>query len=273
MGAVRRRLEFTLAARTKTIRLHKFANALLRRPNAARLKFSPDAWPAIGALHLAEQRLDVNQQRHIAEPTAGLKGADVRLARSISPIDASADLQHPALRRYRPKLSMLRDEGVFHRDSLAKYAAAFFRMSHSIRALASSAFRRAISISSAPIALLATSRGRPPPRPSTSWQRLVRKPQGLGRRSDTLASLDKTDGLLLEFRRVSRPSYSCHANPSNADPTQSALADVLQRQDHSATSGIMSYAPLEIFIFFCWSLAMCANCCVMSRALQGIRIP
>ncbi len=146
MGAVHRRLEFTLAARTKTMRFHKFANALLPRPNAARLKFAPDAWPAIGALHLAEDRLDVNQQRHIAEPAAELKGADVRLARSILPIAAGADLQHPALRRYRPKLSMLRDKGVFRRDSLAKYTAAFFRMSRSIRALASSAFRRAISI-------------------------------------------------------------------------------------------------------------------------------
>jgi hypothetical protein len=29
VGAVRRRLEFTLAARTKTMRFHKFANALL----------------------------------------------------------------------------------------------------------------------------------------------------------------------------------------------------------------------------------------------------
>jgi hypothetical protein len=85
-----------------------------------RLKFAPDARPAIGALHLAEDRLDVNQQRHIAEPAAGLKGADVRLTRSILPIAAGADLQHPALRRYRPKLSMLQDKGVSHRDSLAK---------------------------------------------------------------------------------------------------------------------------------------------------------
>ena len=134
------RLEFTLAARTKTMRLHKFANALLLRPNAARLKFAPDAWPAIGGLHLAEDRLDVNQQRHIAEPAAGLKGADVRLARSILPIAAGADVQRPTLRRYRPDRAMSLDKGVSHRDSLAKYAAAFFRMSRSIRALASSAF-------------------------------------------------------------------------------------------------------------------------------------
>ena len=73
MGAVRRRLEFALtahkdlAARTRTMRFHKFANALLPRPNAARLKLAPDAWPAIGALHLVEDRLDVNRQRHIAE--------------------------------------------------------------------------------------------------------------------------------------------------------------------------------------------------------------
>ena len=164
------------------------------------------------------------------------------------------------------------DKGVFHRDSLAKCAAAFFRMSRSIRALASSAFRRAISICS----------GRspcsrpPPPRPSTSWQRLVRKPQGLGRRRGGLASLEKTDGLLLELQRVSRPSYSCHANPSNADPTQSALADVLQGQDHSATSGIMSYTPFEIFIFFA-GLSPCApiaaSCLARSREFNSVARP
>jgi acetyltransferase-like isoleucine patch superfamily enzyme len=43
------------------------------------------------------------------------------------------------------------DKGVSHRDSLAKYAAAFFKMSRSIRVLASSAFRRAISNNMAPV--------------------------------------------------------------------------------------------------------------------------
>jgi len=41
------------------------------------------------------------------------------------------------LPRYWPDRSMSLDKGVSHRDSLAKYAVAFFKMSRSIRVLAS----------------------------------------------------------------------------------------------------------------------------------------
>ena len=130
MGAVRRRLELALAARAKTMRFHQFAHALLARANAALLKFPPDARPAIDALHLIENRLHVNQQGHIADPPTGLKGTDVlHLARAILAIAARADVQRPTLRRYRRDVSMSLNKGVSHRDSLAKYAAAFLRNS------------------------------------------------------------------------------------------------------------------------------------------------
>ena len=162
MRTIGRRLELAPATRLKTVGLHQLAHTLLACPNAARQKFTPDTRPAIGALHLIENRLHVNQESHIADPATGLKGADVPgLARSILAIAAGANVQRPTLRRYRPDFSMSLDKGVSHRDSLAKYAAAFFRMSRSIRVLASSAFRRAISICSALTAFPATSRNRP----------------------------------------------------------------------------------------------------------------
>ena len=103
MRTVRRRLELALATRLKTVGLHQLAHALLARPNAARQKLTPDTRPAIGALHLIENRLDVNQQGHIADPATRLKGAGrPGLTRAILMIAAGADVQRPTLRRYRP---------------------------------------------------------------------------------------------------------------------------------------------------------------------------
>src|SRR5260370_30776902 len=124
--------------------------------------FAADARPTVGALHLVEDRLDVKQQGDVADPTARLEmPGSFPLTRLILMVAAGADVQHPALRRHRPDHAMSLDKSVSHRDSLAKYAAAFFRMSRSTRALASSAFTRAISICSAPPALPSTSRTRP----------------------------------------------------------------------------------------------------------------
>src|SRR5450631_2447771 len=162
MGAVRRRLELAFAACAKVVRLHQFSHAVLASANAALVKFAPDARPTVGALHLIEDRLDVNQQGDVADPTARLEmPGSFPLTRLILMVAAGADVQHPALRRHRPDHAMSLDKGVSHSDSLAKYAAAFFRMSRSTRALASSAFRRAISICSALTVLPAISRNRP----------------------------------------------------------------------------------------------------------------
>jgi hypothetical protein len=47
-------------------------------------------------------------------------------------IAAAADLEGSAENRYRKQLAMVFDPGVLYSNSLAKYAAAFFKMSFSI---------------------------------------------------------------------------------------------------------------------------------------------
>jgi|GEM_PF-2579142 len=76
-------------------------------------------------------------------------------------VAAGAHSQNPALHRDWPDLLMSLDKGVSHRDSLAKYAATFFRMPRSIRVFANSALSRAISIWSAFTGLTLAS-SRPP---------------------------------------------------------------------------------------------------------------
>src|SRR3984893_7892073 len=49
-----------------------------------------------------------------------------RLPRSILAIAAGADFEHLALPGYWPDRSISLDKGVSHRDSLAKYAVAYF---------------------------------------------------------------------------------------------------------------------------------------------------
>ena len=96
MRTVCRRLELALAARLKAMGLHQLAHALLPGANAAIPKLAPNPRPAIGALHLIENRLQVNQQGRIAHPATGLKGAEVScLTRAILAIAAGADVQRP----------------------------------------------------------------------------------------------------------------------------------------------------------------------------------
>jgi hypothetical protein len=106
--------------------------------NATRRKLTPGTWRAISALHLIESRLDV--------AAAGLQWtSSSRLPRSILAIAAGADFEHLALPGYWPGRSIAGadfehlalpgywpdrsislDKGVSHRDSLAKYAVAYF---------------------------------------------------------------------------------------------------------------------------------------------------
>jgi hypothetical protein len=70
------------------------------------------------ALHLIENRLDV--------VAAGLQWtSSSRLPRSILAIAAGADFEHLASSLW-PDRSISLDKGVSHRDSLAKYAVAYF---------------------------------------------------------------------------------------------------------------------------------------------------
>jgi hypothetical protein len=60
-------------------------------------------------------------------PAAGLQWtSSSRLPRSILAIAAGADFEHLALPRYWPDRSISLDKGVSHRDTLAKYAVAYF---------------------------------------------------------------------------------------------------------------------------------------------------
>ena len=68
MRAVRGGLETPLATGLQAQRLHHPVHPLLARTNAARGKLAPEPRPAIGTLHLGEDRLDVHRQRRIAEP-------------------------------------------------------------------------------------------------------------------------------------------------------------------------------------------------------------
>ena len=87
--------------------------------NVTRRKLTPGTWRAISALHLIESRLDV--------AAAGLQWtSSSRLPRSILAIAAGADFEHLTLPRYWPDRSMSLNKGVSHRDSLAKYAVAYF---------------------------------------------------------------------------------------------------------------------------------------------------
>jgi hypothetical protein len=52
--------------------LHQLSHALFASLNATRRKLMPGTWPAISALHLIKNRLDVDQQCHITDPAAGL---------------------------------------------------------------------------------------------------------------------------------------------------------------------------------------------------------
>src|ERR1700730_3996996 len=87
--------------------------------NATRRKLTAGTGLAISVLHLIENRLDV--------AAAGLQWTrSSRLPRPILAIAAGADFEHLALPRYWPDRSISLDKGVSHRDSLAKYAVAYF---------------------------------------------------------------------------------------------------------------------------------------------------
>jgi len=90
-------------------------------------------------------RLD--EQRHVTHSPRAFVGhfrpTQVLLKSS------GADIQDRALYRDRPIPAVSLNKGVLHSDSLAKYAAAFFKMSRSIFTRDNSVRRRLISICSA----------------------------------------------------------------------------------------------------------------------------
>jgi hypothetical protein len=56
-----------------------------------------------------------------------------------------------------------------------------------------------------------------------------------------LSSPNQPHRLLFEFQRVSRPNHFHHANPSNTNPTQSALGDVFRGQGLASWSAQLGH--------------------------------
>ena len=126
--------------------LHHAPHALFAHTDATGKQFLPGAWPAVAAPCFGVDRLDVHQQRIVAEVAPlGIAGT----ANEVLVVPGHAHLQHPALHRDRPGATVALDEGVLQVNPFAKYAVAFPRMSRSIFTRASSARKRLISICSA----------------------------------------------------------------------------------------------------------------------------
>src|SRR5216684_894903 len=124
---------------------HELPRTFLAHPGPLGVHLFPDPRPAVLALGLGVDRLDMHQKRIVAQALSPLR---TRAPAEMLVIAARAHPQHLALHRHRPAPPMAFDPGVLHSDSFAKYAVAFFRMSRSIFVRASSARKRLISICS-----------------------------------------------------------------------------------------------------------------------------
>src|SRR3954468_21501615 len=147
MMAVGGRFVFPLRACPNGVVPHHLAHPLLTNPNVPLPQLAPDPRPPVGASGFGVDRLDVGQQRHVAHSPCALVGHFLPMQVLLKSSDAG--IQDRALRRDRPVATMPFDEGVLHRYSLAKYAAAFFNISRSIFTRDNSVRSRLISICSA----------------------------------------------------------------------------------------------------------------------------
>jgi len=118
---------------------HQASHALLPAPNAILKQIAMHAGTAVNAVAVLERLFDVEQQGFIGRGSIRF-GFDLPGA-----VPAALNAQHPA-HAAQTKLSVvLGHEFVLHPDSLAKYVAAFFRMSRSSFARLNSALSRTIS--------------------------------------------------------------------------------------------------------------------------------
>src|SRR3954470_4013450 len=98
----------------------------LPTPKASVPQLTPDPRPSIGTSGFGMDRFDVGQQGHVTDAShvfvAHFLTAQVLMK---SP---GTNLQDRTLYRDRPVPAVSLNKGVLHRDSLAKYAAAFFNI-------------------------------------------------------------------------------------------------------------------------------------------------
>ncbi len=107
----------------ESVFFHELTYTLLANAEAAGAQLPPYPWPATSAFSLGENGPDVHQESGVTQP---LRPA---VWGSLPPpplmVAADAHTQNTTLKRYRPSQRVAFNEGVSHRDSFAKYAAAF----------------------------------------------------------------------------------------------------------------------------------------------------
>src|SRR6185295_9865235 len=142
MGRVGRHAIRPLVHRAQVLPLEAVAHPFVADLNALLAQPSHDARPTVAALATRMQRRDLRVERRV--------GYRAITGRSRSPL-AIAGTRHLKLTAHpghMKPVAVLFDPGVLHRDSFAKYAAAFFTISRSSLALTSSRRSRAFSASS-----------------------------------------------------------------------------------------------------------------------------
>src|SRR5450631_990671 len=119
---------------------HQASDAVLSDALTRFVQVAPDPGTAVTAATQKMKRANAHRQSFVLDRAcAGLVCVPL-----MEP--GSRHIEQPAHPAYRPNRSMSRNEAVPHLDSFAKYAAAFFRMSRSIRASANSRLSRSISL-------------------------------------------------------------------------------------------------------------------------------
>ena len=107
--------------------MHHPAHPFLTDPKASVPQLTPDPRPSIGTPGFGMDRLDVGQQGHVTDASPVFVGPFLTVRVLVK--SPGADIQDRTLYRDRPVPAVSLNKGVLHRDSLAKYAAAFLRNS------------------------------------------------------------------------------------------------------------------------------------------------
>lgn len=141
---------FPFTSGLDAMQLHQLSDALFTHAHTACHQLFPHFWPAVFLFDLSVDGQEVHQQGFVADAllyTRFAGRADI-FATPVFKVATGADLQYLATQCDRPVGLVSCNPGVLHRDSRAKYAVAFFKMSRSILTLDSSARSRASSICS-----------------------------------------------------------------------------------------------------------------------------
>src|SRR5690606_9664332 len=122
--------------------------------------------PAVFLLHFAVNGSDMYKQ-----PLIGQSGGPRHFPAALPAVESAfANRQHSAHRSHRPMAFHFLNPGVLCSVSCAKYAAAFFAMSRSMRSCTTSARKREISICSALTEAVEAGFSLPPNWPRRCWR-------------------------------------------------------------------------------------------------------